>query len=102
MSFLPRGPANLLNTRAWRTLRAELHATYRAINAPCWLCNQPIDYDAPANHPDSFEPDHIKPRLTHPHLTLDRGNLRPSHCSCNRSRQAGGPGPGLGEATEDW
>ncbi|KAA9133742.1 HNH endonuclease [Microbacterium caowuchunii] len=92
----------MLNSAAYQKLSRELKAEWRAINAPCWLCGQAIDYDAPFNDPNSCEPDHVKPRKTHPHLALDRNNIRPSHCRCNRSRGAGAPAPGLGEPSEEW
>ena len=90
------------NSRAGRQLRAEVAAAYRAANAPCWLCGQPIDYDAPAHDPNALDIDHVKARKPYPHLALDRSNLRPSHCRCNRSRGVRDAGPGLGEPSEDW
>ena len=92
----------ILSSRTWQNLRTQLKAEYQAINAPCWMDGQPIDYEGPANAPDSFEPDHIKPRKTHPELALDRANLRPSHARCNRSRQHGDPRPPLGGTSEAW
>lgn len=91
-----------LNSAAYQDLLKELRAVYRAVSAPCGICGQKIDYDAPLNDPDSLEIDHIKPRKTHPHLTLDRRNCRPTHCRCNRSKGAGTDGPGLGVPSEDW
>ncbi|UGS26341.1 HNH endonuclease [Microbacterium resistens] len=92
----------LLSTRAWRELRAEVAAEYRAKNLPCWMDGQPIDYDAPAGDPEALDVDHAKPRSTHPHLALDRNNLRPAHVRCNRSRGNRAPRPQLGTVTEDW
>ncbi|MHA4848780.1 HNH endonuclease [Rhodococcus sp. MSC1_016] len=66
----------------WRTIRNNL----KMQRNPCWICKQPIDYDAPANHPEAFEPDHYYPVSTHPHLANDPGNLRASHSECNRKR----------------
>lgn len=87
---------------AGRALRAQLAADYRAANAPCWLCGQAIDYDAPANDPEALDIDHVHPRSTHPHLALDPGNTRPSHCRCNRSKGVGQARPAVGAVTEDW
>lgn len=97
----------MVNTDPWHTkdgarLRAEMQAHYRAIDAPCWICAQRIDYDAPANNPEALDIDHVKPRKTHRHLALDRNNLRPSHCRCNRSKGVGAAKPPLGTVTESW
>ena len=81
-----------INTRAWRKLAATFKTACRRRNAPCWLCGQSIDYDAPPQAPEAFEADHYRPRDTHPHLALDPTNLRPSHSSCNRSRGTAQPG----------
>lgn len=70
----------------WRQLRSRFKAQCAKRDDHCWICDQPIDYDAPAHAPSSFEADHFKPVSTHPQLELIIGNLRPSHSSCNRSR----------------
>lgn len=72
--------------RPWRRLRERAYQRDRSANAPCWICGQPIDYRAPVGTPDAWEPDHFLPVSTHPEAAMDIGNLRPSHCSCNRSR----------------
>ena len=78
------------NGARWRTLKAQAFDRDRTRNAPCARCHQPIDYtitpDEYTYRPNAHEPDHIKPRSTHPHLTYELSNLRPSHASCNRSR----------------
>lgn len=95
--------AGILSSRAYRDFRAEMKSVWQPANAPCWLCGQAtIDWDGPANEPDSFELDHAKPRKTHPWLALARSNARPSHSRCNRSRQAAAPRPGIGATSEDW
>jgi len=91
-----------LSSAAYQALRREMRDLWRSINAPCWLCQQAIDYDAEANTPDALELDHVKPRKTHPWLLLDRGNCRPSHHRCNRVKGAGGAPVSIGEPTEDW
>lgn len=91
-----------LNSPAYQALLTDLRAAWAAVKAPCWLCGQPIDYSLPFGDREALELDHVKPRKTHPHLTLDRSNCRPSHSRCNRARGAGAPGPGLGEPSEDW
>ncbi len=90
------------DSRAERDLHAELHGLWGIARPPCWLCGQPIDYDAPAHDPDALDVDHVKPYSTHPHLALVRSNLRPSHVRCNRSRGARPPRPEIGAVAEEW
>lgn len=92
----------MIDSRAYKALRAELGGLWRAINAPCWACGQAIDYEAPANDPEALDLDHVKPRSKYPHLALDRSNCRPSHVRCNRARGNREPRPGLGTVTEAW
>jgi 5-methylcytosine-specific restriction endonuclease McrA len=70
----------------WRQIAAEFRVQCAKVQAPCWLCGQPIDYNAQAQTAPAFEADHRHPVNTHPHLAFMRSNLRPSHSSCNRSR----------------
>lgn len=53
----------------------------------CHLCQQLIPTEA--RHPDllAFEPDHVLPVATHPHLAYALSNLRPSHRRCNAARK---------------
>lgn len=81
----------------WRRLRVE----QRAKHLPCWLCGQPIDYDA-AEGADAFSVDHVLPRSTHPHLAEDPVNLRSAHSRCNKERGARAPHPALGITSEAW
>jgi 5-methylcytosine-specific restriction endonuclease McrA len=39
----------------------------------CWLCGHPIE------DPDDYTVDHVKERVTHPHLTWEPSNWRPAH-----------------------
>lgn len=86
----------------WQQLRRNLYERDRRANAPCWICGQQIDYRAPSGTPDAWEPDHVLPVATHPDLAYDPGNIRPAHCSCNRSRGSSGAGGGIGRTTRDW
>ena len=78
--------SNLRNGSLERKVKREFRAQCRAWRPVCWRCRQPIDYEAPPQTPESFEPDHYHPVSTHPHLAYDITNLRPSHCKCNRER----------------
>ena len=92
----PRG------TRRWQKLRANLLERDRRANAPCWICGQPIDYRAEPMTPDAWEPDHVLPVATHPELAFDPGNIKPSHCSCNRARGKKKNDNGLGLPSRIW
>lgn len=92
----PRG------SRRWHELRARLFDRDRKANAPCWICGQPIDYRAASMTPDAWEPDHVQPVATHPDLAFDPGNIRPSHCSCNRSRGSRRADASIGKSTRNW
>lgn len=74
------------NGHRWDQVRTQAFNRDRTRNAPCHLCRGTIDYQATPQTPDAWEPDHIKPRSTHPHLEYEPSNLAPAHSSCNRSR----------------
>jgi hypothetical protein len=96
-------PTTVIQSRQYRQMRAELKAHWSEINAPCALCGQAtIDWQAPANQPDSFELDHRLARKPRPDLALDPANMQPSHFRCNRGKGAGNTRPTIGENTEDW
>lgn len=88
----------------WRTVRKMAFNRDAAKQAVCWICGRPIDYTAPAGSPMAWEPDHVKPVSMYPELEYDLSNIRPAHCSCNRSR---GDGTGasetrLGKPSRKW
>lgn len=66
--------------RRYRTMVARL----RSQHLDCWLCNQPIDYDAPPMSKWSFSADHVVPLNKGGHIF---GELKASHWICNTSRQ---------------
>jgi HNH endonuclease len=78
------------NSQAYQKARARFLATCKARRAPCWICGGEIDYSAPPNTSQAFEVDHIVPVSTPQgqRTAYDVTGWRPSHCSCNRSRQA--------------
>src|SRR5271165_1467974 len=75
-------------TWAWTKYKQDFKARCKAAHQPCWLCHQPIKYDAPPLTKDAFELDHAVPVSQRPDLEYDPANARPSHSSCNRRRQA--------------
>ena len=89
-------------TRAWTKLAKEFKSYHEELHSVCWLCRQPINYQAPGHHPDSFEADHFLPRNDYPELALEWDNLRPSHCSCNRSRGKRDARAPIGPQTRTW
>ena len=91
------GTSNRSSSR-WRKIAANL----RAQRNPCHICKQPIDYDAPPHHPDSFEADHYYPESTHPNLATDPANVRASHSKCNRNRGNQPMQPTRWVQAEEW
>ena len=72
-------------------------------DADCWLCGQPIDYEAkPGSTEDSHNLDHYHPVSTHPELQSDPGNFRHSHARCNTSRGNRDLDFDLGDQVPDW
>ena len=82
--------------RANRALRVKYQARFRAMNAPCGICNGrlgEIHYDEPsdAKHPLSFVIDEIKPVSrwrefgygSPREAAEDWGNLQAAHWCCN-------------------
>ena len=82
----------------WRTLKEN----QRAKKLACWICRQPINYQAKAPDPDSFSVDHYHHRSTHPHLAEEPENLRSAHLGCNKSRGDRHSQPDLGDTAGVW
>ena len=93
-----------MSASAGRTSRRfrKLAAILRRERRDCWLCRQPINYDAKPGEPDSFTVDHIKPLESHPHLAEVYSNLAAAHWNCNDSKGNRLPAPGLGEVSRQW
>lgn len=98
-----------LSGRPWRTLRTDFRHECETADAPCWICHQPIDYTivnttsaGDKQNPGAWEPDHLYPRATHPHLAMDRANLRASHLGCNRARGKEMVEDDLGPPSRRW
>lgn len=72
-------------THRWQhVVVPQVKATFPWI---CHLCQQLIPHDAKHPDPLAFEPDHLLPVITHPHLAYEISNLRPSHRRCNAARK---------------
>ncbi len=70
------------NTRRLRAIKAD----YRIRRPqPCMRCGQPIDYDAPDNHPNSFDLGHIHSWRDYPELREDPANMQQEHAGCGRA-----------------
>lgn len=89
------------NRRASR-LRLEMRELWSSLNLPCYLCGQPIDYDAPRHDPEALEADHVLPVSGYPDLEFEPSNLRPTHSRCNRHRGPGRTVASLGATSERW
>jgi hypothetical protein len=94
--------SNLNNGHRERKLKREFRAQCQAANRTCHICRQSIDYAAPPQTPNAFEPDHLYPVSVRPDLAYDVTFWRPSHCSCNRSRQAAPPAAEGEWVRADW
>ena len=80
----------------------RLVTSLRARRLPCWLCGQPIDYEAPFDDPNAFTADHVQPLSLHPDLAEDPTNLRAAHRRCNGSRGNRAPALDLGQLSRRW
>jgi 5-methylcytosine-specific restriction endonuclease McrA len=67
----------------------EARRRQRAKRLPCYLCGQPIDYDADQYDPRSFQLDHLVPLSVAPELAMDPSNHRSSCRRCNRAKSDG-------------
>lgn len=97
------------SSRRYRKLKATFRAKCQADCLPCWLCGQSIDYSIPHRDPitgvhndDAFELDHLYPRSTHPELSEDPANFKPSHRACNYMRGNSMKVGKIGSLTRTW
>jgi 5-methylcytosine-specific restriction endonuclease McrA len=80
----------------------KLAAALRRERRRCWLCGQPINYEAGRQDDDSFTVDHIVPLSIAPDRAEDYTNFAAAHRRCNSARGARDPRPGLGDAARQW
>ena len=72
-------------------------------DADCWLCGQPIDYEAkPGSTEDSHNLDHYHTVHSSPELQEDPTNFRHSHMACNGQRNKYAPSVGIGDPVPEW
>lgn len=91
------------HTRSFQRHKAEFFETCRRERRVCWLCGQPIDYEAePGTTPDSLTLDHRRPFANHPELFDDPTNFEAAHLSCNIRRSNADPPDSLGTLSRDW
>ena len=85
-----------------RYVRAK--ANQRAKRADCWICGEPIDYEAESrpSNPDSYTVDHVVPWSKDPTLRYEPTNLRSAHWKCNDARGADDLPPELGYTSRAW
>lgn len=101
-----KGDAAVKSKTAWsgsgatKALEQIKKAGYKA-NAPCIICEQPIDYRLPSTDPDGCSVEHIKPRSTHPHLIWEPTNWAPAHLRCNQE-QSNRQTYALGTTSKQW
>lgn len=83
--------------KRYRRMRRDVLVQYGPL---CWICGRHIDTSLPANHPDSYEPDHLDP-LSLGGKLLDTSRIRPSHRHCNGGRR-NAPAAYVERNSEDW
>jgi hypothetical protein len=69
--------------RAYRRASARLKRQAKAKGWPCYLCGEPIDFDADYRDRRSFTADHVDPLAAGGAIL---GPLRPAHRGCNSRR----------------
>lgn len=80
---------------------AEQKARHAQLRSACCLCQQPIDYTLPDDHPMRFSVEHIIARAVRPDLTWDPSNWGPAHMRCNKSKQTKTLPP-VGVTSRQW
>lgn len=76
--------------RQYQQADRRIRTTLKARGDDCGICRQPINYELPQYHPESFEVDHIVPIARGGTKTLD--NCQPTHRRCNRAKSDRLPG----------
>jgi 5-methylcytosine-specific restriction endonuclease McrA len=92
----------LRNDPEYRAARAAYRSHAKDNQLPCWLDGEPIDYDLPSEHPDSWSLDHAVPVSKAPELSKDPNNFRSAHLDCNKRRGNADPHIDLGKPSRAW
>lgn len=97
----------LCSGRRWVEATAPFRQACAEAGAPCWLCDQPIDYSLHRNHRLSFTVDHVVALWTGRNVDpFDPRGWRPAHRSCNSSRGASDGNrlrrPAVDRTSRDW
>lgn len=74
------------SSRRWEAMRKRHRAQSAALNLPCHICGEPIDYTLHYPHPRSYSTDHRVAVSVDAALAEDPGNLQPSHLVCNQRK----------------
>lgn len=91
------------STRHFKQVKEQFYRRCRRERPVCWLCGQPIDYNAdPGSTDDSLTLDHRIPVSKRPDLQDDPANFMPAHRSCNVRRGDADPVVPLGQLSRDW
>ena len=91
------------STRHFKQVKEQFYRRCKRERPACWLCGQPIDYDAdPGSTDDSLTLDHRIPVSKRPDLQDDPANFMPAHRSCNIRRGDADPVVPLGQLSRDW
>ena len=78
-------------TSRWRKVKQQAKLRDMRRGARCHICGDLIDYHAEPMTPYAYEADHYPMSVQqmiaagHPEWAYDLTNLKPAHCSCNRS-----------------
>ena len=86
------------NNKAYADKARALRRKAARYNWPCWICGQPIDYNAAAGSKWSYTYDHIQAIASGGHV---RGEGRPAHHSCN-ARRGNNAIPKLETSSLEW
>jgi hypothetical protein len=86
-------------SRQWKRLAEVVRKQSKAAGEPCWICRQPIEWDAPPRSPKSFSADHLEPIARGGQVIPALSGVAPAHYGCNSRR---GDGTRIRNAGRAW